>query len=66
MEGFCEKRENGRNGYIELCRFIFALCIVSHHFMLLPTGPEHVPLIGGYIGTDFFFILSGFFLYAAA
>ena len=34
--------------------------------MLLPTGPEHVPLIGGYIGTDFFFILSGFFLYAAA
>lgn len=68
MEGFCEKREreNGRNGYIELCRFIFAFCIVSHHFMLLPTGPEHVPLIGGYIGTDFFFILSGFFLYAAA
>ena len=55
-----------RNGFIELCRFIFAMCIVSHHFLLLPTQSEHYPLIGGYIGVEFFFILSGYFLYAAA
>ena len=35
-----------RNGFIELCRFIFAMCIVSHHFLLLPTQSEHYPLIG--------------------
>ena len=57
---------NKRNGFIELCRFVFAMCVVSHHFMLLPISAEHIPLIGGYIGTEFFFILSGFFLYSSA
>lgn len=57
-------RKNGgasRNGFIELCRFILALCVVSHHALFLD-NPGHIPLFGGYIAVEFFFILTGFFL----
>lgn len=50
-----------RNGLIELCRFIFAMCIVCHHALFL-SNPEHIPLSGGYIAVEFFFILTGFFM----
>lgn len=50
-----------KNGFIELCRFLFMMGIVSHHAMFLP-NPGYIPIWGGYISTDFFFILGGYFL----
>lgn len=50
-----------KNGFIELCRFLFMWGIVSHHAMFLP-DPGYIPIWGGYISTDFFFILGGYFL----
>ena len=53
-----------RNGLIELCRFIFSLCVVSHHAQFL-VDPGYIPVIGGYISVEFFFILTGYFLFAS-
>ena len=55
-------RGRGRNGLIELCRFIFALCVVSHHAIFL-SEPGRIPFIGGYISVEFFFMLTGYFLF---
>ena len=52
---------NNRNGFIEFCRFVFALCVVSHHSIFFE-GHGHIPFIGGYIACEFFFILSGFLM----
>ena len=54
-----------RNGFIELCRFIFAMCVVSHHALFL-TDYGYIPVIGGYISVEFFFILTGYFLFASS
>ena len=42
-----------RNGNIELLRFMFCMCVVLYHAWV---GP------GGYIGVEFFFMVTGFFL----
>lgn len=60
-EGKSLSNTNKRNGFIELCRIIMALCVVSHHSILFENH-GHVPLIGGYIAVEFFFILTGLFL----
>lgn len=52
-----------KNGFIEFCRFIFMMSIVSHHAMFLSDEPGYIPLWGGYISVEFFFILTGYFLY---
>lgn len=54
-----------KNGFIEFCRFIFVLSIVSHHAMFLSDKPGYIPLWGGYIAVEFFFILSGYLMYAS-
>lgn len=56
-------RENNRNGFIELCRFIFAIGIVSHHSQFLTNDLNEVPMLGGYVSVEFFFILTGYFMY---
>lgn len=61
----CTGRKPTRNGFIELCRFIFAMCIVSHHALFFPNH-GNIPVIGGYIGVEFFFILTGYFLFASS
>ena len=50
-----------RNSLIELYRFIFALWVMYYHgyFFL----PKHQLFRGGYLGVDFFFILTGLFLF---
>lgn len=48
-----------RNGNIEWLRFLFALGIVFHH---ISAFYPQVPYIGGYLGVDFFFMISGAFL----
>lgn len=52
-----------RNGLIELYRFIFAVVIVFHHARYLGGGAPYA-LFGnaGYIGVEFFFLVSGFLL----
>ena len=53
MNDVTEKRS--RNGNIELLRFIFAVSIVMHHASL--------PFLrGGWIGVEFFFIVTGYFI----
>lgn len=59
------KNTPNRNGFIELCRFILALCVVSHHTIFYQEH-GHIPFFGGYIAVEFFFILTGFFLFKSA
>lgn len=58
--GISQKQE--RNGLIEVLRFIFAFSLVSRHAGRLTDG-GHVFLYGGHIAFEFFFILTGYFLY---
>lgn len=46
---------------IELYRFIMTIVICLHHFRLY--AESVLPYGGGYLAVDFFFFLSGFFLY---
>lgn len=45
---------------VELFRFLMAIVICLHHFRLYS---DALPYGGGYLAVDFFFILSGLFLY---
>lgn len=49
-----------RNGTIDFFRFIFCLLIVLTHAQALAPGLTLVP--GGYIGVEFFFIVSGYLM----
>ena len=51
------KNRHTRQGNIELLRFIFSLCIVLHHAML-----DDMPMGGGWLSVEFFFLLNGVFL----
>lgn len=68
-ETFCPPKtiyhspENRRNGAIELLRFIFAFSLVSRHMGRLLPDEREVFLYGGHIAFEFFFILTGYFLY---
>lgn len=67
-ETFCPEKLVGpsprdkRNGMIELLRFVFAFSLISRHAGRL-TDAGHVFLYGGHIAFEFFFILTGYFLY---
>ena len=52
-----------RNSFIELYRFVFALWVLYYHgyFFL----PKNQFFDSGFLGVDFFFVLSGFFLLKA-
>lgn len=55
-------QKQSRQQGVELYRFIMTAAICLHHFRLY--SPTVLPYGGGYLAVDFFFILSGFFLYA--
>lgn len=46
-----------RNGMIDFMRFVFIIAVVLHHSVLF-----YAPIIDGYIGVEFFFIVSGYLL----
>lgn len=47
---------------VELYRFLMTIMVCLHHFRLY--AETTLPFGGGYLAVDFFFILSGYFLYA--
>ncbi len=52
VSGF--QADSSKNGGIEAMRLVISICVVVHHYC------GYSP--GGYLGVDFFFVLSGFFL----
>ena len=56
-----ENTRGGKNGKIELLRFIFAVIIVIHHFRVV-VGDRNSPFLGGSLAVEFFFILSGYLM----
>ena len=51
-----------RNGIISLWKFIFATTIVLFHGQIFFSGKPANPFFrGGYIGVEFFFLVSGYF-----
>ena len=56
---------NARNGWIEFCRFVLAMCVVCHHSQLMPGDHGYIPFVSGYLGVEFFYILTGYFLSAS-
>ena len=64
-----------RNGEIDFLKFMFALLIATFHFFnyrlntrVVATAlfPLKVPLPAGYIGVEFFFLVSGYFMAQSA
>lgn len=52
-----------RNGVIDFMRFVFGALIVLYHCRYLGGGSEHALIAGaGYIGVEFFFLVSGFLM----
>ena len=57
MKAIIEKKQMGtRNAEIDFLRILMALIIAVHHL-----AEGKFPFIGGYLGVEFFFILSGYF-----
>ena len=51
-----------RNGVISFWKFAFALLIVFFHGNILGSSSDTIIGLGGYIGVEFFFVVSGVFL----
>lgn len=49
------------NGIISLWKFLFAIVIVFFHGKDFFPGSKNIFFYGGYIGVEFFFIVSGFY-----
>ena len=56
---------HGRNGEIDLLRFVYAFIIVLHHTRYL-LGDEHCLFLGGSFSVEFFFLVSGILMAASA
>lgn len=58
-------RETGKNNSIVIWRILFTYLIMAYHFDNKYAISQHFGLaIGWYIGVEFFFIVSGYLLYA--
>ena len=57
MDGKKKEIQKEKNGYIELCRFLFCMMIIIHHNTIdLETGSI---LPSGFVAVEFFFFISG-------
>ncbi len=62
-----ERIRNGtmkqKNVYIQVMRFLFSLCIILFHMRgIKELDEKHYLTGGGYIGVEFFGIVSGFLM----
>ena len=55
-------KKSKHNGIISLWKFIFAIVIVLFHSNSYFSPEKRLFMSGGYIGVEFFFIVSGFYL----
>ena len=61
-----EKSAKKRNGMIGLLKFLFSIIIVIYHNEKLLIGYNHFTVARvGYILVDFFFMVSGYYLYSS-
>lgn len=51
-----------RNGIISFWKFLYAVMVVLFHGRILTNGNDFILVNGGYIGVEFFFVVSGVFL----
>jgi len=51
-----------RNGIISFWKFLYAIMVVLFHGKILANDGNLIVSLGGYIGVEFFFIVSGVFL----
>ncbi len=51
-----------RNGAIDFLKFVFAVVIVLHHGKIFPSNSGTKYFVAGYIGVEFFFIVSGYLM----
>lgn len=58
---FDNTQTGSKNLTIELSRVFFTTVIMLHHFRMYS---DALPFGGGYMATDFFFMLSGLFIYS--
>ena len=59
MDGKNKEMRKVKNGYIELCRFLFCVMIVIHHNAQdFETGTVFP---SGFVAVEFFFFISGAF-----
>lgn len=56
-----KKKESKHNGIISFWKFMFSIMIVIYH-LKLATNDKNVILKSGYIGVEFFFIVSGYLM----
>lgn len=56
-----EKTKSRRNGRIEILRFVFAFIVLLHHSRYL-LGDDNCYFLGGSLGVEFFFIVSGYLM----
>jgi len=59
-------KPTSRGGLTDLLRFLFSLMVLIYHSYSFSSSPKTALGTGGYIGVDFFFILSGVYLAASA
>ncbi|MGN1031669.1 MAG: acyltransferase family protein [Butyricicoccaceae bacterium] len=57
--------QNKRNGAIDFWKFVFSVLIVIFHSRNLTENRTGTPFIGGVIGVEFFFLVSGFLMAAS-
>lgn len=57
MDSKKREMQKVKNGYIELCRFLFCAMILVHHTAIDPEIGTILP--GGFVAVEFFFFLSG-------
>ncbi|WP_265562371.1 acyltransferase family protein [Sphingomicrobium arenosum] len=67
-----------RHAWLDLARFACAMAVVMYHYFThaidrntAGVGVEHIPVLSrisdyGYLGVDFFFVISGFVIFASA
>lgn len=58
------RKETVRNGKIEFMRFVFAVIILLHHSRDF-LGDDISPFLGGSLGVEFFFLVSGWLMMAS-